>query len=75
MDYAKEQEYLQRLSDEVDTDVKPDDDDASLTSDNEEIQNYDTVDDQTIETIDDLNILLTNEQTGQQLAALYTGKD
>lgn len=77
MEYEKEQNYLQQLYDEVDTDIEPepDDDDMSLTSDAEEIQDYNTDDEQPIETIDNLDIPLEEETGRQQSAALYIGKD
>nr|XP_022906087.1 piggyBac transposable element-derived protein 4-like [Onthophagus taurus] len=71
MDYEKEQEYLQRLFEEVETDI--DDDNASLTSDHEEIQDHNTDDEQTIEPID-LDVPLSGKNTGQQSAAFYIGK-
>ncbi|KAI4457505.1 hypothetical protein MML48_7g00020615 [Holotrichia oblita] len=66
MNYEKECEYLLRLFNEVETDIEPDDDDMSLTGDGEDIQDL-TDDEQTIETIDNLDIQLVEEEgLGQQ---------
>lgn len=75
MDYETEQEYLRQLYDEVETDVDAEDDDTSLASDHEEIQDHNTDDEQDIEPEEYLDYSGMNRDDTTQLLPYYLAKD